>query len=434
MKKLILLFVYASVITSCSSDAEITTGSIYGVVMEMDSAEPMRSVGVELYGYDSNIDSYKPLIRKTVTYDDGHYEFDNIEPGEYVLQVVCEGYRMYEFGQIISEYNILVEAGKIARADLQIRKEDNGLTVTTQSANVVGSSVILSGKYNRRYTNYPDPDEVGFRYSSSSQLNQHSPSVTAEMSYNISATIHDLEKGKYYYQAYAKNRYGTSYGNILSFEITGFPILQTLEPSNIQTTSVTLNGLIKYEGNPKYSERGFIISSIKTTPTIDDKDDETSKIVVPGDSQDFSATISLSQEANYYVRAYAKSDYYKTVYGEVIEFSNKSYYTIDSEGLMVHKYDISSGVDWYTAKNICDESTKGGFSDWRLPTAGECEGLSKYATQIDIDRSSTRFYWTSREHSQYINIAYIYGFYGNILYEEDKDETHRVRCVRTRTE
>ena len=56
---------------SCMKSEECTEdklGSIYGIVAELSTAEPMRAMGIELYKSDK-------LLLKTVTFDDGHFEF-----------------------------------------------------------------------------------------------------------------------------------------------------------------------------------------------------------------------------------------------------------------------------------------------------------------------------------------------------------------------
>ena len=59
------------IIGSCTKSEEgdeDKLGSIYGVVTELSTAEPMRAMGVELYKSNK-------LLLKTVTFDDGHFEF-----------------------------------------------------------------------------------------------------------------------------------------------------------------------------------------------------------------------------------------------------------------------------------------------------------------------------------------------------------------------
>lgn len=59
---------------SCDENEEERMGSIYGVVTDKTTIEPMRGTGVELHASANEGYGYS-LLTRTVTYDDGHYEF-----------------------------------------------------------------------------------------------------------------------------------------------------------------------------------------------------------------------------------------------------------------------------------------------------------------------------------------------------------------------
>lgn len=113
MKK---IFIWAIVLTgimlgSCTNDEDANNGkergSIYGIVTELGTSEPMKAVGVELYKGGN-------LLLKTVTFDDGHFEFKDLTPENYYVKVVGKEYESAEKG-------VTVEAGRQARIDLQLR-------------------------------------------------------------------------------------------------------------------------------------------------------------------------------------------------------------------------------------------------------------------------------------------------------------------------
>lgn len=95
---------------ACTSeeDTKDEPGSIYGIVTELGTAEPMKAVGVELYKGGS-------LLMKTVTFDDGHFEFKDLNSGNYQVKVVADEYEQTDEGRVT------VEAGRQARIDLQVR-------------------------------------------------------------------------------------------------------------------------------------------------------------------------------------------------------------------------------------------------------------------------------------------------------------------------
>ena len=100
--------------TKSEEGDEDKLGSIYGIVTELGTAEPMKAIGVELYKKDASSLRYA-LLLKTVTFDDGHFEFKDLNPENYQVKVVADEYEQIEEGFIT------VEAGRQARIDLQVK-------------------------------------------------------------------------------------------------------------------------------------------------------------------------------------------------------------------------------------------------------------------------------------------------------------------------
>lgn len=294
-------------LVACGDDDEDALGSIYGIVTELGTAEPMKAIGVELYKGGS-------LLLKTVTFDDGHFEFNDLLPGNYKVNVVADGYNE-------EEGDVIVEAGRQARIDLQIRKMKTHMVVRTTEATINGTKVTLTGDYT--YENGYAPSEVGILYATYNNPKNGGILVKCKLDNNtkkLSTTIDELEKGTYYYQAYAKNSVGTAYGDVRSFKMSNAPIVTTLPPTNVLATTATLNGRIDAEGDPAYTERGFVYSKSYGIPTVDDPANATTKVTVSGRNKTFSANVSsLTEDATYYVRAYATSED-GTFYGAVKAF------------------------------------------------------------------------------------------------------------------
>lgn len=406
MKKLLIwaMMLTSIMYVSCTESEEgdeDKLGSIYGVATDAQTAEPMRAMGVELYRNGS-------LLLKTVTYEDGHYEFSNLAPDNYVLKVAAEGYTAIE-------YNVVVEAGRQARQDMQLKSNKGSIagTVTYAGTNtpVEGAEITLlyipsvpetiavvysdkNGKYeinniepqdwyfiNARKDDYSAYEDyygrklvikegekhqinlelnkfiksshvktlsvsdiylgnVTFKgsyefnaYSSSGLCNfgfeySKTPDLSSEVQTTITSseivtyegwiygkdekvfeeTVSGLEKGVWYVRAYVQNAYSNEYlgrGEILSFRYVN-PILTTLDATNINSSMATLNAIIEDEGNPAYTERGFVYSDVFQYPSVDDAPEATTKMVVSGKSPNYSANIYLLKPAtNYFVRAYA---------------------------------------------------------------------------------------------------------------------------------
>lgn len=417
-------------LTAC--EEETTTGDIYGVVTIKETAEPMRATGVELYLHNS-------LLLKTVTYDDGHYEFDNLQAGEYVLQVTASGYEDVS-------YNVVVEAGRTARADMQLVKANTHMTVYTLE--MLGEQTFR-GRYESETAGNTgintSASEVGFLLATSEDSLQQGERLVASFIPNTVTPSKDagyfsakkiLPPGVWYYQAYATNVLGTAYGEVCSIEIKGLPVVTTLELTNLADYTATLNGTIDYVGDPPYYEKGFVYSAAFPTPTVNDPSDATTKVVVPGTDQRFSANISgLAADKTYYIRAYATNTT-GTAYGEVklIDPERKEYLalpTFKHGGQTYRVYpDLGDYFTWSQANALCENLTYTGYDDWMLPSKDVL--MTMYLYKYDIGGFWEERYWSS---SNYNISSSHYRHYYYVDFEDGSLSTvtsgaYRVRPVR----
>ena len=219
MKKLILTIMILPCLFACSNENEIDTpdtGSIYGVVTLKSNAEPMRATGVELYDYDSSSkDHIGALFLRTTTYDDGHYEFNDLHVGDYIISVDALGYDR-------ELYHVRVEAGRTARADMQLKETDTRLSVRTLEPEFIENYTaykkryLLKGEVSFEGPTDIIPTEVGFYISKSKDNILSGDRITAKREYGkFQVEYKELEWSyTYYIQAYAKNKYGIAYGEI----------------------------------------------------------------------------------------------------------------------------------------------------------------------------------------------------------------------------
>lgn len=221
MKKLILTIMIIPCLFACSNEIDTPdTGSIYGVVTLKSNAEPMRATGVELYDYDSSsIDHIGALLLRTTTYDDGHYEFNDLHVGEYIISVDAQGYDR-------ELYHVRVEAGRTARADMQLKETDTYLSVRTLEPEFIEkyttykNRYLLKGEVTYRSHSGYYPEEVGFYISKYKDDILSGDRITAKREYGkFQVEYKELEWAYIYYiQAYAKNDYGIAYGEIQRLE------------------------------------------------------------------------------------------------------------------------------------------------------------------------------------------------------------------------
>lgn len=190
-------------LTSCESTDYSKVGSIYGIVTKEGSTEPISAIPVSLYKENA-------LMLQTVTYSDGHFEFSNLLPGNYVIKIDGLGYEY-------QEYNVIVESLRMARADMQLKTQSTHMSVITNAPYRDGyDCFVLSMEVN--WESGYKYDEVGFYYSKDSNPIENGIHLSISDSYD-DYELENLEPGLYYVVAYAKNEFGISYGDILMFEI-----------------------------------------------------------------------------------------------------------------------------------------------------------------------------------------------------------------------
>ena len=104
------------------------------------------------------------------------------------------------------------------------------------------------------------------------------------------------------------------------------PIVQTQLPTEILSTTATLNGTIAYQGASTASQHGFVWNTTGL-PVVEDNPNKTEEGAVFATGTFSSSVIGLSSGETYYVRAYATNDL-GTVYGDEISFMSKRVVTI----------------------------------------------------------------------------------------------------------
>ena len=126
MKRLISLFsallIFASVFNSCKPDSIEELGSIYGIVTDKATGEPVKNANVQL----------RPSGETTLTGTDGRYEFVDLKNGEYSITV-----SKTEYTDLVDDYVIKVEGAKAMRRDVQIEKIPALLKILDSNGNEI---------------------------------------------------------------------------------------------------------------------------------------------------------------------------------------------------------------------------------------------------------------------------------------------------------
>ena len=174
MKKFLTLLTIALSLVlinhSCKPKEE-EPGSIYGVVTDKATGEPVKTAGVEL----------SPLGLKTVTGSEGQFEFNELEAGEYKLFVTKTGYTEHLSNTIV------VKSAQIAKGDVQIEKLPAALKVVDDKGEEI-SELDFGNQYD-------DVSRMFSIFNDGTELLNYEIVKTAAWITSLSATEGSLEPG-----------------------------------------------------------------------------------------------------------------------------------------------------------------------------------------------------------------------------------------------
>ena len=146
MKRILFfLSVLFAVVLWQSCEKEVLPGSIYGVVTDKATGEPIKSAGVEL----------NPGGLKTVTGSEGQFEFVDLTPGKYNLIITKTGYVDF------ASSTIEVKEGQTAKSDVQIEKLPPSLRVVDDNNEYIHhlpKEVLLSDFFRNDFWNRRQQD------------------------------------------------------------------------------------------------------------------------------------------------------------------------------------------------------------------------------------------------------------------------------------
>ena len=277
-------------------EKEKLPGSVYGVVTDKATGDPIINAGVEL----------QPVGLKTVTGSDGRFEFNEVEVGTYNVYVSKTGYIS------LKSADVEVKEGKQTQYDVQMEKLPASLRVVDNNNNDIDSLDFgnQTSDVARSFNIFNDGSEsieweitktANWISGLSKESGTLSPGATQAVIVTIDRSL--LQSGENTTTLHITSNNGSKQLTVIAVNGTVLPTLNTLNVTNIYTTSATLNGKILTAGTPSYTERGFVYST-SSTPTVENAIAQLTSPVTT--SPDFSATATgLTTGATYYVRAYA---------------------------------------------------------------------------------------------------------------------------------
>ena len=282
---------------ACVPDVELP-GSIYGVVADKATGEPIKSAGVEL----------SPGGLKTITGSEGQFEFTELDPGKYTLLITKTGYL-----EGVSS-TIEVKAGQQAKGDVQLEQIPPALKVVDEN-----NADLLELHFGdaeadiaRSFNIYNDgAEKLSWEIVKTAvwidSISKTSGDVSPNGKQPIVVTIdrNKLEEGENKTTLQITSSNGSKSLTVIAVNSRKAVSLNTLECTDVKGTTAVFNAELLCEGNPKYTERGFVYSTTQQ-PTVDNT---IAKLTVPVDEKlQFSAqAVDLAANTTYYVRAYAVS-------------------------------------------------------------------------------------------------------------------------------
>jgi hypothetical protein len=242
----------------------------------------------------------------------------------------------------------------------------------------------------------------------------------------------------YYVRAYATNSVGTGYGEVIAITTeNGLPsVTTTAIGDNVTETTAILGGQVTDDGGYTVTARGVCWNTLPY-PTINDN--KTTNGSGTGYYSSTITNIDLTGTITYYVRAYA-TNANGTVYGNMLTISKENLEyanlpTIQYAGYTYKLYKDIGVMDWYDAKDACENLVYGGYDDWVLPEnenllmhiMNNCtqgwkreNGLDFEYVDVSNPQSSNVYssaeYWTSNQFSSGKYFYHYTCYYEQVLY------------------
>ena len=415
----------------------------------------LSTLSATLHGYVSDI-GYPEITERGFV-----YSYENTNPTVNDMKMISPGDELggsysVQVGNLILDKTYRVKAyvrnvnGVFYSSNTGSFSTMSKLPTLSISQSVILNTVALTADVSGCIEDAGNPHytEKGFVYGYNNEAptvdNDQVIYVDGSQTGTFSGVLSDLIMGKkYYVRSFAKNAKGFAYSSAASFnceEISPKVRTEAVTNLNVNNKTALLHGAIDDVGNPAYTERGFVLSSNSSQPTIYDE-----KVQVPGSGAgNYEYQISgFSTEQTTCVRAYAVN--HKGVsYGETVVLFDPDfidygdYIEIRTLGIAVQKKDVGSG-NYTTAVGLCSASTIGQYSDWRLPTSQELSSLYLLRDKIggfkQSGQKSNCDYWSCTLGSDDNHMTCL-NFYNGSITECSKTSATsgyfpNVRCVRT---
>ena len=268
-----LLIIINFIIVGCkksdnASSDSVSKGSIYGVVTDYLTGQPVQNANVQL----------RPSGETTLTGSDGKYQFLNVEDGNYSITV-----SKAEYTDLVDDYVIEVRNGGHLKRDVRIQKHISLLHITdvfgndittldfgsNPSDNIKSFYIFNDGTVTINYNLYYSCNWIS---NVSSVTNNLQPGQNTTITVTIDRSKLNAGNNSTIISIVSNNGSNALQVNAIGEYVE--PEVITLPPTSTSGASDicrdVFNGRITVVGNPAYTQKGFCYSTTNTEPTISD--------------------------------------------------------------------------------------------------------------------------------------------------------------------
>ncbi len=358
----------ATILYCCSKDIteEPKVGSIAGSVTDSTTGEPVATVNV----------SIDPSGSSTVTGSDGSFSFVNLEPGYYKLSIHKEGYNS-------SSISVTVKAGESISAHMTIDRIPAKLTADKElldfgeKLTMLSFAIVHSGYTNLEY-NVETGDNVWLSVNPSNGVLGYGKTVTIVVSLDRSKLPNGHNEANIVVRS--TNGEGSTKVRVTAINNAAASV-NTLDVTDVASTTATLHGEILNAGFPAYTERGFVYD-MQSTPITTACIQKLSSSVTS--EAKYTCNIDrLLPAQTYYARAYIVQGG-TTIYGNIISFTTAQQSTMLSTsavtqiGFSTATFNASilnTGTPAYSERGFCySKDNSPSIADNRIPVSGSGSG------------------------------------------------------------
>ena len=297
-----LVFVYQSC-KPAPEDEIVELGSIYGIVTDKATGEPVKNANVQL----------RPSGETSLTGNDGRYEFLDLKDGNYSITVSKTGYT-----DLVDDYIITVSGSKAMRRDVQIEKMPAELRIMDGEGNDITELDFGSMQDdNARMFNIFNNGTIALDYEitkTASWITSINPSQGSLKPGATKPIVIIIDRDK---MSMGNNTTSISIttndgGKLLTIKANKAGTISTFEAMDVTKTSALLCGSINE--NVTYTEKGFYYG--------EDHSVENKQIVSGYSIGEFTYKLTnLEMEKPYYYKAYMVKVGGETVFGELVSFT-----------------------------------------------------------------------------------------------------------------